>query len=128
MKDHAQRFFGLWHEFRDGFERAAKENVLFREEHEKADKTKSADNSEQPTDSIESAPKRDLFSQFSKSQEGDASEIVAKFRNRKRNQGDQSNPKHRKPGLGFDVTNELALKLSQRRNCATQRKSGENNP
>ena len=109
-EDHAQRFFRLWHEFILNYKKAVLENEQFRQK-QLAALTPPAvvDAKEDDTN---------LFSQFSKSQQGDASEIVAKFRNRTRKPAQQR--------MGFDVTNELVEKLAKRRTSATlRRKNGE---
>ncbi|KAF0726694.1 hypothetical protein Ae201684_015094 [Aphanomyces euteiches] len=97
--DLAQWFFGLWAEFAKAFKQAVAENaVMRRKEAQSAIATTSA-KSVEPEDG-------DLFNQFSESLEGDARDIVAKFR--KRHQGGGNNG-------SVALQNELALQLARRR-------------
>ncbi|KAF0720482.1 Aste57867_275 [Aphanomyces stellatus] len=107
--DMAQWFFGLWADFCKAYKQAVAENDARRRDALKADggsKRALSQSSHEPEDG-------DLFNQFSESLEGDASDIVAKFR--KRHQG----PKPNVPATAA-VQNELAMKLAMRRRESTQ--------
>ncbi|KAF0709561.1 hypothetical protein AaE_012840 [Aphanomyces astaci] len=110
--DMAQWFFGIWADFCKAYKQAVADNDQRRKDALKADAIKQQHRrSAEPEDG-------DLFNQFSESLEGDAREIVAKFR--KRHQGG-AGKQPQVPSKSAVLQSELSLKLARRRESSNLR-------